>query len=216
MSVEFLKFIAKKMLSGVENLTEKEKENIFHEDTQGTIAILLYEFASGEGEQERIFDNQDAITKDIMKLDFIQYAIDDFYENNLGRTDLQSTKYPYQFSPNFSLYAVLNSSLQHGKAGYEILSNGDWLRLFLGGTTVHVKPEEDNLIVSVDDSKSRNSWYYHLGVGIAQSTSRDSNGNKPLTTTRQTYIGSQRIDWDKLRTWNPTKSSSTAKFSTAR
>lgn len=207
------------MLSGVEDLTEKEKENIFHEDSQGTIAILLYEFASGEGEESRTFSEQDAISKDLMKLDFVQAAIEEFYETNLGRTELQPIDRPYTFSPSISspsIIDLLNSVEQHGKAAQEGLSKGDWLRFFLGGTTASVVPDGEQLIITVVDSKSRNSWYYHLGVGVAQNTSRDSHGNEPLTTTKQTYIGSQRIDWNKLRTWNPTKSSSTAGFNTIR
>ena len=217
LSVDVLKFIAKSLLPGVEDLVEEEKENIFREDTQGTIAILLYEFASGEGEKSRTFNEQDAISKDIMKSDFVQKAIEDFYEKNLGKTELQSTKFRYVFSPNLSIPSILNSAEQHGKAGYEIFSKGDCLRLFLGSTSVHVKPVEEELLVTVSDSKSRSSLYYHLdylGVGFAESTSRTFFGKKPLTTTRQFYKGSQSIDWSKLREWNPSKSSSTATFDT--
>ena len=212
LSVDVLKFIAKSLLPGVEDLVEEEKENIFLENTRGTIAILLYEFATGEGEEDRTFNEQDAITKDIMKMDFVQYAIEDFYEKNLGRDDLVATKYSYPFSPNFSLYGILNSALQHEKAGYEILSNGDWLRLFLGGTTVHVKPDQGNLTISIGDSKSRNSWYYHIGIGVARNTSRDSLGNEPLTTTTQIYNSSRSVDMHKLREWKPSKSTSTATY----
>ena len=212
LSVDVLKFIAKSLLPGVEDLVEEEKENIFLENTRGTIAILLYEFATGEGEEDRTFNEQDAITKDIMKMDFVQYAIEDFYEKNLGRDDLVATKYSYPFSPNFSLYGILNSALQHEKAGYEILSNGDWLRLFLGGTTVHVKPDQGNLTISIGDSKSRNSWYYHIGIGVARNTRRDSLGNEPLTTTTQIYNSSRSVDMHKLREWKPSKSTSTATY----
>jgi len=203
-----LKDVAEYLQPGVGDMTESEKQEVFKTSTNGTIGILLHEFATGTGEGEREFTDEHPITGDILSKDFGQDAIADFYDKNEGNEvgDLESTRYQYKFSPNGSAsegFNALQSVWEHAKAGKEIVANDDFLRLFLGGTGFKFNPVGDSVEITMTDSKTRSSLFLHASSvwDKAKNVSREKGGNKPLTTTNQSYKTTQKVDAERLKPW---------------
>jgi hypothetical protein len=208
LTIEGLKNVAEYLQPGVADLSESEKQDVFKSSTNGTIGILLHEFATGTGLENRTFTDEHAITGSIMSKDFGQDAIEAFYEKNEGKEigNLEQETYQYKFSPNGNAsegFNAIQSALEHAKAGAEIAMNDDFLRLFLGGTTFTLTPNGGSISISMRDDKSRSSLFLHAGSvwDKAQNKSRATEGNKPLTTTKQTYNSTQKIDVERLKPW---------------
>ena len=197
---------AKEHLPSVDLLKEGEKQNYFRTNTQATISILLYEFASGTGEESRSFDERHAIVRSIMKLESTDLAVEDFYSENRGafKHTAVPIQYGYQFSPTANPLTWRRAVLSHKGAIWSIVSSKDYLKFFLGGVVYHMKIEGNWINILVTDAKGRSSWYYHAGAvwNRARNVARNPKSpyNQLLTTTKQKY--SFRIPLEEHRLFN--------------
>ena len=204
---------AEKMYAGVSTLTQAQKGALFRTNSKATIAILLYEFATGTGQETTIFDETKygtfAIVEELKSLDFIKEAEQRFYQDNYNGFygQLKTVPFPYEFSPNSSplrLFNLPKSIPEHIKACAEIFNEDNYLRLFLGGTVVYMSATDDeggdDIIFNVADGKNRNSLFLHASQfsKIAVNVPR-SQGNLPLSTTKQQYIFTIKLDKTKFR-----------------
>jgi hypothetical protein len=192
-SVNSIIDFAKARLPSVDRLKEGEKQNYFRTNTQATISILLYEFASGTGKASRSFDMRHDIVRSIMKLRSTDLAVQDFYSKNRGASKhtARPTKYGYPFSPTANPLTWKRAVKEHGAAFRAIRANNDYLHLFLGGVGYRMKIEGSWINILVTDAKGRSSWYLHAGAlfNRAKNVARNakSSYNQPLTTIKQKY-----------------------------
>ncbi|RNL83710.1 hypothetical protein ED312_14595 [Sinomicrobium pectinilyticum] len=167
------------------NITsETEKQKQFKVNGKNGVAILLYEFATGTGKDNRDFPFDYDMTKQMLagqvpsdiKKDFLsilhdkKLTFEEFVKS--GNTILGS----YSFSPDHT--TVKDSFNKHIKA--------NWVQFFIGGASIDYTPsdEEGWINVELTNPTSRNSLLLH----IAESYKRTGNGkNKPLSTITQTF-----------------------------
>ncbi len=200
---------AETLQSGVANLSEEQKQEIFKTSTKGTIGILLYEFATGGGNNPRNFTSEHQIVKDLSEFDITEEAINDFYDKNIGKNgnELQETKYYHKMSPNLNIgegFNLVNAFVEHTKILTEALQGDDPLRLFLGSMTYTITPKNGSLEISIKDQKTRNSLFFHGKnlLSIANNVERKEGVNNPLlSTTRQSYNFKINIESERLKTW---------------
>ena len=204
---------AEKMYAGVSTLTQAQKGALFRTNSKATIAILLYEFATGTGQETTIFDETKygtfAIVEELKSLDFIKEAETYYYDQNRNNFygQLPTRTFPYEFSPTgnpLRLFNLPKSIPEHIKACAEIYKQDNYLRLFLGGTVVTMDANDEggggDITFSVTDGKNRNSLFLHASQfsKIAVNVPR-SEGNLPLSTTKQKYIFTFKLDKSKVR-----------------
>jgi RHS repeat-associated protein len=212
-TIESMMDYANELLPGVSKLTEKQKQEIFKNDTKGTIGILLYEFATGTGPSKdeglREFGKDSAISKDIAKMDITQNAVDGFYEKNAGASPdskLESKHY-HSMSPNSKLsqgFNLATATKEHAKIAIDKAQGATPLRVFLGSMGYNIKSDGKNLNITVTDSKSRNSLFLHGDkvMDIAKNVNRDGtkSANPSLSSTTQKYKFSIPLEKERLQT----------------
>lgn len=153
---------------GVDKLTEKEKQSKFKIDVNATVAILLYEFATGTGEEKRIFGPSHDITEKIAKGNAVKQALDKFYEDNKGKNidKLEKVIFKFKFSPNSKgeeLFNIPKSLFEHLEAAREIIIDEKWSTLFIGGADLIVKPGKvNNLQITLINRTSKSSLMLHV------------------------------------------------------
>lgn len=192
-NIEAIVGFAKLNLWSVDSLKEGQKQQHFLRSTRATLAILLYEFATGTGPTDRTFNEGHAIVKSLRKAPSTEMALDFFYEENKGlgsRAALQR-EYPYQFSPALSLEAVVKSVFAHERAIRSITTELDFLQLFLGGIVYQLRPSGGLIDITVSDAKGRSTWYLHAGAvwDRARNVARNPAHHfpQPLATINQSY-----------------------------
>lgn len=186
-------YFAKLNLWAVASLHEGWKQQYFLRSTRATLAILLYEFATGTGPTDRAFGEEHAIVKSLREVPSTQMALKFFYDENkgLGSRGAQPKTYGYQFSPNLSLSGVINSYFAHKRAVTSILTELDFLQLFLGGIVYQLRPAGGLIDITVSDAKGRSTWYLHAGAiwNRARNVARNPTHHypQPLATINQSY-----------------------------
>lgn len=177
---------------GVELLKENQKQSLFKKNATATMAILLYEFASGEGSEKRTFTIIDPITHTIINSPAFIEALSNFFKENeqynvQQRTDIFRPKKKinavegfFAFSPDETKITI--SLVYHAEAYRKIKKSQDWSGLYFGGLHYRISPNnEGGLNVVFIDEKTRNSFFAHLLPDI----SRES--GMPFGSTYQAY-----------------------------
>ncbi|WP_445455991.1 RHS repeat domain-containing protein [Flavobacterium sp. HNIBRBA15423] len=189
-AVESLKQTAKLYMDGedMSNLNESQKQKIFKKDALKTIGILLWEFATGTGNESRTFEKgihpfaDDLISGRIIKeiiTEFSEKAALDGYDFTM-KGDSETYKIALEFSPNSSPSTWMNSLIKH------IDSNA--VQFFVGGAIATVGVKNNNLIIQIYNETSRNSLMLHIGGNYDR-----KNGNKSLSTIKQYINASYEI-----------------------
>lgn len=198
-AIERLKGYARRRLREVDAISEAEKQAYFLTSTRATTAILLYEFASGEGHDYRKFDESHAIVQDIKASAFSEEVLRVFGKLNEGAPSIEHLVplddrfYGYSFSPD---HAGLGESIEKHAEAFEKLGEGSDLELFLGGVSykVTIDAPNDKLNVLVRDSKTRPSLLLHG----AEERERALFKETPLGSTVQEYAFSLPIPWELI------------------
>lgn len=180
-------------------LREAEKQVYFLTDTRATTAILLYEFATGEGHDYRKFDESHAIVQEMKASAISEEVLRVFAKLNEGAPSIEylvaldDKFYGYSFSPD---QANLGESLEKHAEAFEKIGGGSDLELFLGGVSykVSIDAPNDELNVLVRDSKTRASLLLHM----AEERERALFKETPLGETVQEYRFSLPIPWDLI------------------
>ena len=161
---------------------ESNKQHEFQNNGERGIGILLYEFANGEGLDNREFSNGDFWNKFFegdrkakIKADFEKILIaknltfEQFVSNG---KELGSS---YKFSPDHA--GVLESFEEHKKA--------NWVQFFVGGTSIEYRPSSQigYIDVKLINPTSRNSLLLHIGKNY----DRNPQETVPLSTIEQSF-----------------------------
>lgn len=178
---------------------EKYKQIAFkHFTVNYTVGILLYEFATGTGEQHREFGVNTPFSKDLAndknlkKIVVQQFFKQNFYDGN-SASNLKEQDIVYSFSPDAT--DISDSYDKH--------VNSTQASFFLGGWTGKASPifNDDGsvtLTVTVYNETSRNFLMLHLAENY---TREDNKGSTPLGTISQTItfeINFTKEEWDYI------------------
>jgi RHS repeat-associated protein len=177
---------------GVVNANETTKQKQFVTDPANSVAILMYEFATGTGKDNRVF-NYDG-RKGTFATTFISGRVLHEVEGKLTKEMKNITaaefkkngiNFPLPFSPDHT--TIPNSFLKHLTSNFS--------QLFVGGAKVKVSPTEDPQMVNVTITNltTRNSLNLHSGSNYPRD-GKPGNQEKPLSTITQTFIMSMKID----------------------
>ncbi|WP_435253918.1 hypothetical protein [Tenacibaculum sp. A30] len=152
------------------------------------VGYLLYEFANGEGKDERQFPFDYDMTQQMLagnvpndiKVDFFERLDKEgiTYDQFLNRITPLSGG--YSFSPDHA--GIIDSINKH----IDVVASANWVQFFIGGASVKYSPSSDPdwIIVELSNGTSRNSLLLHIG----ENYDRDGSGNnKPLSTIKQYF-----------------------------
>ena len=165
---------AKRYRPDVDKLKENEKQTYFKSDMNSTIAILLFEFATGTGPKTRIFGESAIMTKSLMKGGALEQTLNDFYEKNRGKSnsELKSTYFEYKFSPTLNPASISKSIDEHMEAIKEVEIKGTWSIFFLGGMHVFVIPKGSKLCIYMLNITGKKSLMLHQVPDLARDPKR--------------------------------------------
>lgn len=162
---------------------ESNKQYEFETNGKNAVAILLYEFANGEGPDEREFPFNFNITQQMLAGNVANDIKSDFnnelLEENLTLEQFVANGEPltssYTFSPDHT--GVTDSFNKH--------INANWVQFFVGGTSTTYYPSDEQgwIIVKMRNPTSRHSLLLHIGADY----DREDYGNIPLSTIEQVF-----------------------------
>ena len=162
----------------VSKLTEKQKQKIFEEDALKTVGILLFEFATGTGKEDRdFFYNTHPFANK-----FVDARINEiiYYSNKkikeMGYDDVSKFTDAFQISLPFS--PNLNPSSWGNSIAHIITS--DAVGQFIGGAIATIQISNGTMQCTIDNASSRNSFFVHLSENYDR-----KNGNRVLSTIYQ-------------------------------
>lgn len=200
-AVELLVGYARNSLDRVDQLDEQGKQEYFLTSTTATTAILLYEFATGEGAMVRRFDERHAITGSLKSSRILDDILEAFALHNANQTDASrlagtpaGAYEEYTFSPD-DTSTPAESLAKHINA-IDALALGNDLYLFLGGVRYRgdVDATNGSVRVLVRDAKTARSLMAHA----VENRDRVNFEPTPLGTTVQEYSFSVPIPWERI------------------
>ncbi len=158
--------VAKEIFTGVDKLTtEAQKQQSFSTSSDQTVAILLYEFATGTGKAERKFEfNKNPITNEFVQGRVFEEVVSDFYakvnDKGLSFEDFAkggAVNYGLEFSPDDTEGGLQESVEKH--------INSNLAQFFVGGANVSVSAvgEDGTANVTITNYTSRKSLLAHKG-----------------------------------------------------
>jgi RHS repeat-associated protein len=187
---------AKTIYPGVEKANEATKQAQFKSDPENSVAILLYEFATGTGKDNRTFNygEKGSFANSFIKGRVLSEVSSDFSEKMQGMTASEfskaGTSFGLEFSPD---HAGLQESVEKHM-------DSNLPQFFVGGANVSVSATDDaNWVnVSITNPTSRNSLMLHQG-GSYPRDGKDGGKEKPLSTITQTFTFKMKIDPSKFK-----------------
>jgi tetratricopeptide (TPR) repeat protein len=156
----------------LENLTKSEKMEIFKNDSESTIGILLYEFATGTGEQKWNFNADMPYSKSFLESVAIDEALYDFYvkyddlKKKCAPCQSLDTDYYFAFSPDKTIKkkGVSEGIREFINKQVAQFSKDNKVLITRGGMKFKVKyVSGENLNVTILDGFSYSSLAAHLG-----------------------------------------------------
>lgn len=180
---------AEKIYPGVGKLNESQKQEVFKTSANGTVAVLLSEFANGTGQEKRELGPDTPMTQQVVEGRVMEEIQEDFYSqvNKSGMTMEQfssgkNVAFGLEFSPDQT--SITESASKH--------LNSNLPQFFVGGANVSVTPgEKGSANVTITNPTSRSSLMLHGGNNYP----RTGNGNqKPLSTIHQTFRTTMPLD----------------------
>lgn len=191
---------AKTIYPGVEKANEAVKQTQFKTNANNSVAILLYEFATGTGKDHRTFNYGE---KGSFANTFVQGRVltevqTDLYDKiqNMTYSEFkkEGAKFGLEFSPD---HAGLQESIEKHL-------DSNLPQFFIGGANVSVSATDDEnwVSVSITNYTTRNSLMLHIG-GNYQRDGKDEGAEKPLSTISQTFTFRMKIDPSKFKKEEP-------------
>ena len=180
----------------VEKINEATKQAQFKSNPNNSVAILLYEFATGTGKTERTFNygEKGSFANAFIEGRVIQDVKNEFTKKMEQQTYSQFSKNGVRFGLNFSpdQTGLIESIDKH--------LNSNLPQFFVGGANVLVTATDDpNWVnVSITNSTSRNSLMLHQAGNYERSGNEDGK-EQPLSTITQTFTFRMRIDPSKFK-----------------
>ncbi|CAN5271199.1 hypothetical protein BH09BAC3_BH09BAC3_35180 [soil metagenome] len=187
---------AQTIYPGVEKANETIKQAQFKSNPENSVAILLYEFATGTGKDNRTFNYGE---KGSFANSFVQGRVltevqSDFAgkmsEMTASEFAKDGTIFGLEFSPD---HAGLQESVEKHM-------DSNLPQFFVGGANVSVSATGDaNWVnVSITNPTSRGSLMLHQGENYPRD-GKDGGTEKPLSTISQTFTFKMKIDPSKFK-----------------
>jgi RHS repeat-associated protein len=182
-------------------LSENEKNYYFKNDSAITVAILLWEFASGAGRETREFTyGTHPFANAVMTNRYIAEVVARFIASGkkagLSLHDLvesgQELEFGMPFSPDHTNF--FDSLEKHVDA-----ITGNLSQLFIGGANAKVSIRDGNINIMISNGTTRNSLLLHLDDRLKDHTDyfrnydRSTDGNIPLSTIYQNLFYSNKV-----------------------
>ncbi|MDD6357780.1 MAG: hypothetical protein PUG15_06780, partial [Bacteroidales bacterium] len=194
-AVRLLLEVANYIDPNVSTYEETSKQQIFDTDANKTVAILLYEFATGTGEENRIFTSlkENSFARKFIEGRILKEVYNDFYYQ------IEKNKCSYDKFKNSEITISLEFSPDNTKTFLESIQkhiDSNLSQFFIGGAIARIRAtEEPNwVIVEVINYTSRKSLMFH----IANNYEREKGKIVPLSTIGQRIIFKMKIDTNKF------------------
>lgn len=149
---------SKGLLDDVNQLSEDNKNALIEINENATVAILLYEFASGFGPSTRYFYDHHPFTKELKTGSGIRWIMEQYIKGN--QQDIFNIR--YQFSP---LYYPLDAKIWSFaiKQHVTTLSTRNLSQFVLGSFNADVTRLGDIIVVHLWNNTSKRSLFWGLG-----------------------------------------------------
>lgn len=195
---------AKSRLEDVDRIGEDKKQEYFLTSSSATMAILLYEFATGEGPQYRRFDMRHALVQSLMSSRINDEILRIFAMENRHETDpakLNRNEKPgeesfrsYQHSPDQT--GSMLEALGKFMYAQENMGLGNDIYLYFGGVSYKVKVDAPNqmLHILMRDRKSKGTLMARVGRDL----DRVGFELTPLGTIEHDYEYTVPIPWERI------------------
>jgi RHS repeat-associated protein len=192
---------ARKINPNVGKESNEVKIQQLENDANATVALMLYEFATGTGRDNRTFEKgKHAFADKFLEGRVMEEIKSDFYEKAAQITYLDFTSmnagseisFGLEFSPD---HAGLQKSIEKHL-------NSNLPQFFIGGANVVVTPtlgETGKVDVSITNSTSRSSLMLHLAGDNERDGTDFGHQEKRLSTIRQTITFTMEIDTTKFK-----------------
>ena len=193
---------AQKIDPNVQKYTEEQKMQQFATNSRSSVAILLYEFATGSGKASRNFYyseiNTNAFSNQVIEGRVLNEIVQDLYSTIVNDVfsyqDHLASKIPYTFGLEFSpdhTETITESVEKH--------LNSNLAQLFIGGANISIVPVDGTSVdVTITNYTSRKSLLLHKGKNY--DLEGDKNDKRtPLSTIKQ-VIKFRIINLDKNKT----------------
>lgn len=160
------------------DMTEGEKQQAFARSTEETIAILLMEFATGKGEEIRIFTKNHQMTKDLMKSTTTAFAYEQFYNEIKDGKVKEGVVYRYVQGYHNRAKTTFESVRIHANS----ILNARWGEFFRGGMEYFFTIKGKYIMVKATDKYTPDS-----GIRNKVSFDRLEGFETPFGTTYVEY-----------------------------
>jgi RHS repeat-associated protein len=175
----------------VRKASEEIKQTQFKTNPDNSVAILLYEFATGTGPSDRTFeyDKNGSFANAFINGRVIKEVSDDFEKAMQSKTYSEFKKSGQKFGLEFSPdHAGIKESIKKH-------FNSNLSQFFIGGANVSVSATDNPTLVnvSITNFTSRSSLMLHIGQNYPRSES-NSDTEKPLSTIKQTFNFTMKVD----------------------
>ena len=182
---------AKKIYPEVDKIGEGMKQRQFKTNPDNSVAILLYEFATGKGEDTRVFEYgekgsfantfiEGRVAKEVAT-DFVKKA----GEMTFSEFKREGMRFGLSFSPDQT--GLLESIQKH--------VDSNVAQFFVGGANVFItlSDKKDKVYVSISNPTSRSSLLLHVGENYERSEKYHGR-EKALSTINQKFIFYMSVD----------------------
>jgi RHS repeat-associated protein len=180
----------------VAKANEATKQAQFKSNPENSVAILLYEFATGTGKDNRTFNygGKESFANAFVQGRVLGEVQNDFVNAIQGKTYEQfkkdGAKFGLEFSPD---HAGLQESVEKHM-------DSNLPQFFVGGANVSVTATDDEnwVNVTITNYTTRNSLMLHQGENYKRD-GKDGGTEKPLSTISQTFTFKMKIDPSKFK-----------------
>ena len=179
--------VANQIYPGIRHFTDENgKESLFRKSSDATVAMLLYEFATGTGKQSRDFDfykhkfAQD-ILKDRMINEIMEETLKLLIQTNydfVNKPDSKDLKINLEFSPTLT-YAI-ESLDKH--------FDSNLAQILIGGAFALVRIRKGKLEGYIYNETTRESLMLHLSVGNIERKDDRSQERRLSTIVQRIYF----------------------------
>jgi len=195
-AVRLLLEVANYIDPNVSTYEETSKQQIFDTDANKTVAILLYEFATGEGEEIRIFNSlkDKSFARKFIEGRILKEIQNDFYDI------IEQGKLSYEIFKKNGVKITLEFSPDQTDfyTSYKKHKDSNFVQFFIGGASAEITATNnpDWVKVSVVNPTSRKSLMLHA----TESYNREYGKIIPLSTIWQKIVFQMKIDPSKFYT----------------
>ncbi|MGH2667488.1 RHS repeat domain-containing protein, partial [Flavobacterium sp.] len=181
---------AKKIYPDVDKASEEIKQQQFKTNPNNSVAILLYEFATGTGKDTRTFNlgGDKAFANTFLEGRVAKEVATKFLEKagEMSYSEFKKggMKYGLEFSPDHA--GLLDSVEKHVDSNLP--------QFFVGGANVVVTASDNpnKVNVTISNPTSRSSLLLHIGENYPRN--EGNNNEKPLSTIQQQFTFEMEID----------------------